>query len=77
MRIAVLGSATSWYVGDLERAAGDAHEIVPVTYRDLAAQVDGGGVALASGEVDNLRLVRRVAGAFDAAGQLGAGHLSA
>jgi len=52
MRIAVLGSATSWYVNDLRRAAGDVHTLVPVTYRHLAAQVDGTSVTLHSGEVD-------------------------
>lgn len=52
MRIAVLGSAKSWYVGDLRRAAADAHEVVPVTYRQLAAQVDGHDVQLRSGDGD-------------------------
>ena len=52
MKIAVLGSATSWYVGDLQRAAGDTHRIVPVTYRQLAAQVGFAGVGLQSGAVD-------------------------
>lgn len=52
MRIAILGSAKSWYVGDLRRAAADAHEVVPVTYRQLAAQVDGHDVQLRSGDGD-------------------------
>ncbi len=52
MKIAVLGSATSWYVGDLRRAAGDAHEIVPVTYRELVAQVGEAGVDLRSGAAE-------------------------
>ncbi len=52
MKIAVLGSATSWYVGDLRRAAGDAHTIVPVTYRQLIAQVGEASVSLHSGEED-------------------------
>ena len=50
MRIAVLGSATSWYVGDLRRAAGDAHQIVPVTYRQLVSQVGEAGIGLQSGD---------------------------
>ncbi len=50
MKLAVLGSATSWYVGDLRRAAGNAHKIVPVTYRQLVSQVDEAGVGLQSGE---------------------------
>ncbi len=52
MNIAVLGSATSWYVGDLRRAAGDAHRIFPVTYRHLAALVNERGIGLQSGEED-------------------------
>ena len=52
MEIAVLGAATSWYVGDLRRAAGDTHRVVPVTYRQLAAQVDDGSVRLQSGDED-------------------------
>ncbi len=52
MKIAVLGSATSWYVGDLRRAAGDTHQIVPVTYRELVSQVGESGVGLQSGDAD-------------------------
>lgn len=52
MQIAVLGSATSWYVADLRRAAGKTHTIVPITYRELHSQVDGQQVSLASGEFD-------------------------
>jgi RimK family alpha-L-glutamate ligase len=39
MRIALLGSTRSWYVADLRRAAGARHEILPCTFRDLAAGV--------------------------------------
>jgi len=52
MKIAMLGSATSWYVGDLRRAAGEAHQIIPVTYRDLIAQVGDAGIGLQSGPED-------------------------
>jgi len=52
MQIAVLGSATSWYVADLRRAAGESHTIVPITYRQLCSQVDMASVTLDSGEVD-------------------------
>jgi len=52
MQIAVLGSATSWYVADLRRAAGDAHAIVPITYRELHSQVDMQQVSLDSGDFD-------------------------
>lgn len=54
MRVAVLGSATSWYVSDLQRAAGDEHEVVPITYRHLTAHVDGQRLQMASGEADLL-----------------------
>ena len=39
MRIAVVCSADSWYLGDLQRAAGDRHTITSVSFRQLAAQV--------------------------------------
>ncbi len=52
MRIAVLGSATSWYVGDLRRAAGTQHTIVPVTYRHLAANIGVDGLTMHSGDED-------------------------
>ena len=52
MRIAVLGSASSWYVADLQRAAGDSHAIVPITYRHLHSQVDMHSISLDSGEFD-------------------------
>ena len=52
MKIAVLGSATSWYVDDLRRAAGDRHAIVPVAYRLLSSRVDSDAVGLGSGEAD-------------------------
>ena len=40
MRIAVLGNAGSWYTSDLTRAAGDRHEILPVSYQEIASTVD-------------------------------------
>ncbi len=52
MNIAVLGSATSWYVDDLRRAAGDRHKIVPVGYRQMSSQVDTGAIGVSSGEAD-------------------------
>lgn len=52
MKIAVLGSATSWYVDDLRRAAGEEHEIVPVSYQQLAAHVDHREMGLSSGVQD-------------------------
>ncbi len=41
MRLAVLASAESWYLADLRRAAGTAHEIVAVAFRDLASSIEG------------------------------------
>jgi len=52
VRIAVLGSSTSWYVADLRRAAGDQHEIIPVTYRQLVSHVDTRGTTVHSAEFD-------------------------
>jgi len=52
MKIAVLGSATSWYVSDLRRVAADAHTLVPVTYQQLISQAGESGVGLQSGETD-------------------------
>jgi len=37
MRIAVLGSSRSWYLGDLCRAAQDRHEIVSCTFAQLTS----------------------------------------
>jgi len=41
MKVAVLGSLRSWYLADLSRAAAGRHEIVPATFRELAAWVGG------------------------------------
>ncbi|MDZ4657281.1 MAG: RimK family alpha-L-glutamate ligase [Bythopirellula sp.] len=40
MKIAVLGNAGSWYTSDLMRAAGDRHEILPISYQELGSTVD-------------------------------------
>ncbi len=40
MHIAVLGNTGSWYTNDLTRAAGNRHEILPVSYQELASTVD-------------------------------------
>ena len=52
MRVVVLGSATSWYVADLVRAAGDRHEICSAPFSQLAAVLEGGGVHVSAGGVD-------------------------
>lgn len=41
MNIAVFASPESWYLRDLQRAAGAAHTIIQATYRDLAAGCGG------------------------------------
>jgi ribosomal protein S6--L-glutamate ligase len=41
MRLVVLGSPQSWYLHDLRRAAGDRHEVLSATFRELAAGVLG------------------------------------
>ena len=52
MRIAVLGSQTSWYLDDLRRAAADQHTIVSVGYRGLLSQVDANQMTLYAGGED-------------------------
>ncbi len=39
MKIAVLGSPTSWYLADLRRAAADRHDVISATFRDLASSI--------------------------------------
>jgi ribosomal protein S6--L-glutamate ligase len=43
MHFAVLCSRDSWYLKDLRRAAADRHEITPVAFRDLAAELSPAG----------------------------------
>lgn len=43
MEIAVLGSPTSWYLRDLQRAAGTHHRVTPATFREMAASVSSTG----------------------------------
>ena len=50
MRCGVLCSPDSWYLADLRRAACDEHEIVGISFRDLAATVDSHHVRLHSNE---------------------------
>ncbi|MGC4003197.1 MAG: hypothetical protein QM811_08705 [Pirellulales bacterium] len=54
MRLAVLASSDSWYLRNLIRAAGDRHEIVRATYRDLSVDCVGHGetaLGITSGDV--------------------------
>lgn len=41
MRIAVLANADSWYLRDLQRAAGGQYEIVPSSFRNLTSALVG------------------------------------
>ncbi len=59
MRLAVLCSPSSWYLKDIERAADGRHEVVPVTFRDLASGVENEGLTAKSAGVD-LRLMDAV-----------------
>lgn len=43
MHIAILCSPNSWYLKDLRRAAGASHEITPLVFRDLAAELSPQG----------------------------------
>jgi RimK family alpha-L-glutamate ligase len=49
MHIAVLATADSWYFRDLQRAAGDRHELTPVSYKRLAVRMQAGEVEIHSG----------------------------
>jgi len=48
MRLAILGSETSWYTQDLLRAAGGRHQVIPVSFRRLAAIVGPTGGTVTS-----------------------------
>jgi RimK family alpha-L-glutamate ligase len=52
MRFAVLAATDSWYLRDLTRAAGDRHEILPMTFRQLTAMLGSSRPVFASGGVD-------------------------
>ncbi len=52
MQIICLGSTESWYVKDLRRAAGERHDVTPVTFRQLRSSVGEGGLSAASGGCD-------------------------
>ncbi len=52
MRLAVLASPTSWYFGDLCRAAAGRHEVLAVGFGRLASRVDGRGASVWGDGVD-------------------------
>jgi RimK family alpha-L-glutamate ligase len=49
MRFAVLASPESWYLKDLARAAAGRHDLLPVTFSDLASTLSSAGATVASG----------------------------
>ena len=49
MRIGFVGSASSWYLGDLRRAARDRHEIAAIPFSQLSSTVDEDSLGVASG----------------------------
>ena len=49
MRIGFVGSASSWYLGDLRRAARERHEITPIPFSQLSSTVDEDSIGVASG----------------------------
>jgi len=59
MRIAFLGSAHSWYLQDLQRAAAGRCEILPVSFQRLGAEVSGtrSEIWSASGRLDEFDCV--------------------
>ena len=52
MHIAILCSHNSWYLADLRRAAADRHEITPLTFRDLTAELTPDGPKFMGGAID-------------------------
>ncbi len=52
MRIAVLAAAESWYYRDLLRAAGNWLELIPVSYKALAAKVGGTDHSLHAAQIE-------------------------
>jgi ribosomal protein S6--L-glutamate ligase len=52
MHLAVLGSRDSWYLHDLRRAAADRHEITPVAFRDLCAELAPPGPRFSAAPLD-------------------------
>jgi RimK family alpha-L-glutamate ligase len=52
MRIAVLASPKSWYLADLRRAAGSAHELAAVPFSRITSKIGPQGIATAAAGVD-------------------------
>ena len=51
MRVAVLSSADSWYVRDLQRAGGHRHRIEPVPFSGISSRI-GGTLQIEAGATD-------------------------
>jgi ribosomal protein S6--L-glutamate ligase len=49
MRLAVLCSPDSWYLGDLRRAAADHHEVVGQSFSEITSSWDGGQLRVRCG----------------------------
>lgn len=52
MRIGVLAAPESWYLRDLQRAAGDRHQIIQLMFDQIACRLEGGECVVYSGEND-------------------------
>ncbi len=52
MHFAVLCSPTSWYLQDLRRAAVGQHELTPIAFRDLTAELGMSGPRFTAGKLD-------------------------
>lgn len=52
MHFAILCSRDSWYLNDLRRAAAGRHEVTPVAFRELAANLSDGRASFACGPLD-------------------------
>ena len=50
MRLAVLAACDSWYLNDLQRAAGVRHEVVGVAFERIASCLDSRGCRVTAGE---------------------------
>jgi ribosomal protein S6--L-glutamate ligase len=51
MRLAVLAAADSWYLQDLQRAAGQQHEVVGLSFSQLTAEVNSDAQSVSCGEL--------------------------
>ncbi|MBX9791402.1 MAG: RimK family alpha-L-glutamate ligase [Pirellulales bacterium] len=52
MRIGVLSSPESWYLADLQRAAGNRHQVAQLNWRDIAATVGDQSAAVTASGID-------------------------